>query len=85
LAGESNLIAFDSTQQAFRAEMLLEYADIDLSIEFPIADYGKARAIMGEQMKTIRDYFRQFSGRYQEVDMKMANGRGESDGEERLF
>ena len=29
------LIAFDSTQQALRAEMLLEYADIDIDIVQP--------------------------------------------------
>jgi hypothetical protein len=29
---ESLLIAFDSTQQALRAEMLLEYADIEFDI-----------------------------------------------------
>lgn len=29
---QNMLIAFDSTQQALRAEMLLEYADIDIDI-----------------------------------------------------
>ncbi|MEB3103225.1 DUF3343 domain-containing protein [Ferviditalea candida] len=55
------LIAFDSTQQALRAEMLLEYMDIDidirptpkeitagcaLSIEFPKTDLEKVKQII---------------------------------------
>lgn len=83
MGGETILIAFDSTQQALRAEMLLEYADIDidtrptpkeitagcaLSIEFPLPDYAQARNIMEGQQVVIRGYFRQFSDQYQEVD-----------------
>jgi hypothetical protein len=83
MGGETVLIAFDSTQQALRAEMLLEYADIDidtrptpkeitagcaLSIEFPLPDYVQARNIMEGQQVVIRGYFRQFSDQYQEVD-----------------
>lgn len=83
MGGETVLIAFDSTQQALRAEMLLEYADIDidtrptpkeitagcaLSIEFPLPDYPQARTIMEGQQVVIRGYFRQFFDRYQEID-----------------
>lgn len=85
MGGETVLIAFDSTQQALRAEMLLEYADIEidtrptpkeitagcaLSIEFPLPDYSQAKTIMDEQQVIIRGYFRQFSDRYQEIDEK---------------
>ena len=81
--GKTVLIAFDSTQQALRAEMLLEYADIDidtrptpkeitagcaLSIEFPMPDYSQAKTIMEEQQVVVRGYFRQFSDRYREID-----------------
>jgi Protein of unknown function (DUF3343) len=81
--GETVLIAFDSTQQALRAEMLLEYADIDidtrptpkeitagcaLSIEFPLADYRQAREIIEGQHVEIRGYFRLFSDCYHEID-----------------
>ena len=39
------LIAFDSTQQALRAEMLLEYADIEIDMcPTPKANYGWLRA-----------------------------------------
>ncbi|USG65787.1 DUF3343 domain-containing protein [Brevibacillus ruminantium] len=77
------LIAFDSTQQALRAEMLLEYADIDidtrptpkeitagcaLSIEFPVDDYHQAREIILEQHVEIRGYFRMFADSYHEID-----------------
>ena len=85
MGGETVLIAFDSTQQALRAEMLLEYADIEidtrptpkeitagcaLSIEFPLPDYSQAKTIMEEQQVIIRGYFRQFVNRYQEIDEK---------------
>lgn len=85
MGGETVLIAFDSTQQALRAEMLLEYADIEidtrptpkeitagcaLSIEFPLPDYSQAITIMEEQQVIIRGYFRQFANRYQEIDEK---------------
>jgi len=85
MEGETVLIAFDSTQQALRAEMLLEYADIEidtrptpkeitagcaLSIEFPLPDYAQAKTIIEEQQVVIRGYFRQFSDRYEEIDGK---------------
>ncbi len=82
-AGNTVLIAFDSTQQALRAEMLLEYADIDidtrptpkeitagcaLSIEFPLEDYRQAREIIEGQEVVIRGFFRLFSGIYEEIN-----------------
>lgn len=66
------LIAFDSTQQALRAEMLLEYADIEidirptpksitagcaLSIELPRADYEKASAILQAEAVEIKGFY----------------------------
>jgi len=83
VSGSTVLIAFDSTQQALRAEMLLEYADIDidtrptpkevtagcaLSIEFPIDDYPLAREVMETQEVVIRGYFRKFTAIYEEID-----------------
>jgi hypothetical protein len=83
VAGDTVLIAFDSTQQALRAEMLLEYADIDidtrptpkeitagcaLSIEFSIEAYRQAREIIEGQQVVIRGYFRLFSDHYEEID-----------------
>jgi len=77
------LIAFDSTQQALRAEMLLEYADIEidtrptpkeitagcaLSIEFPLPDYPQAREIIRSQQVEIRGFFRKFPSGYVEID-----------------
>jgi hypothetical protein len=66
-----------------RAEMLLEYADIDidtrptpkeitagcaLSIEFPMTEYKLAREIIEGQQVEIRGYFRLFSDHYHEID-----------------
>ncbi|MGG1550909.1 MULTISPECIES: DUF3343 domain-containing protein [Paenibacillus] len=72
------LIAFDSTQQALRAEMLLEYADIDidirptpkeitagcaLSIEFPGEDVQQVQAIIRSEQVEIRGiYLKQEEG-----------------------
>lgn len=83
MEGDTVLIAFDSTQQALRAEMLLEYVGIDidtrptpkeitagcaLSIEFPLEAYRQARDIIEGQQVVIRGYFRLFSNLYQEID-----------------
>ncbi|NHN32266.1 DUF3343 domain-containing protein [Paenibacillus agricola] len=66
------LIAFDSTQQALRAEMLLEYADIEndmcptpkqitagcaLSLEFPSEDLERVKQIVLEERVEIRGIF----------------------------
>lgn len=80
---ETVILAFDSTQQALRAEMLLEYADIEidtrptpkeitagcaLSIEIPLADYQQAREIVIHENVEIRGFFRWMQGTYREVD-----------------
>jgi hypothetical protein len=73
------LIAFDSTQQALRAEMLLEYADIEidicptpkeitagcaLSIEFPAGDLEQVQSILITQQVEIRGIFFKKEGKY---------------------
>ncbi|URN95936.1 MAG: DUF3343 domain-containing protein [Candidatus Pristimantibacillus lignocellulolyticus] len=66
------LIAFDSTQQALRAEMLLEYADIEidicptpkaitagcaLSIHFPQEDLNTVQQIIVQESVEVRGIF----------------------------
>lgn len=66
------LIAFDSTQQALRTEMLLEYADIEidilptpkeitagcaLTIEFPREQLEKVKHIIAQEHVEIRGIF----------------------------
>lgn len=66
------LLAFDSTQQALRAEMLLEYADIEidirptpkeitagcaLSIEFPRENILQVRDIIDSENVEIRGIY----------------------------
>lgn len=66
------LMAFDSTQQALRAEMLLEYADIEndmcptpkqitagcaLSLEFPEDDLDQVKQIVSEENVEIRGIY----------------------------
>ncbi|KKO54415.1 hypothetical protein XI25_07190 [Paenibacillus sp. DMB20] len=66
------LIAFDSTQQALRAEMLLDYADIEidlfptpkeitagcaLSIQFPELALQEVQRIITEERVEIRGVF----------------------------
>ncbi|MCC3376783.1 DUF3343 domain-containing protein [Cohnella sp. REN36] len=73
----SILIAFDSTQQALRAEMLLEYADIEidirptpkeitagcaLSIEFPADALADVVQVIEEEKVEIRGLFRPLDG-----------------------
>lgn len=70
---EACLIAFDSTQQALRAEMLLEYAEVDidirptpkeitagcaLSIEFPEGELETVRSVIVSEKVEIRGLFR---------------------------
>ncbi|QGG58494.1 DUF3343 domain-containing protein [Paenibacillus sp. B01] len=74
------LIAFDSTQQALRTEMLLEYAEIEidirptpktitagcaLSIDFPGEELERVRAILEEQSVEIRGIFRETADGYE--------------------
>ncbi|MCD1261809.1 DUF3343 domain-containing protein [Paenibacillus athensensis] len=73
------LLAFDSTQQALRAEMLLEYADIDidirptpkevtagcaLSIEFPGAELVQVQDIIRSESVEIRGIYFKREGKY---------------------
>jgi hypothetical protein len=77
------LIAFDSTQQALRAEMLLEYADIEidlcptpkeitagcaLSIGFGDADLGEVRHIIASENVEIRGIYFKNKGHYATID-----------------
>ncbi len=76
------LIAFDSTQQALRAEMLLEYADIEidicptpkqitagcaLSIEFPDDQLTAVQTILIEENVEIRGIFQRADDNYELV------------------
>lgn len=73
------LIAFDSTQQALRAEMLLEYFDIEidirptpkeitagcaLSIEFDAARLEDVRRIIREEKVEIRGLYQRTENGY---------------------
>lgn len=79
---DSLLIAFDSTQQALRAEMLLEYADIEidirptpkeitagcaLSIGFGLEDLDRVREIVREENVKIRGLFKKTPDGYEEI------------------
>jgi len=76
------LIAFDSTQQALRAEMLLEYCDIEidirptpkeitagcaLSIEFDASRLEDVRRIIREERVEIRGLFRRTENGYEQI------------------
>ncbi|SEN47571.1 DUF3343 domain-containing protein [Paenibacillus sp. OV219] len=78
------LIAFDSTQQALRAEMLLEYADIEidicptpkqitagcaLSIHFPEADLVVVKEVIVQERVEIRGIFQQVEDRYEPIEI----------------
>lgn len=77
------LIAFDSTQQALRAEMLLEYADIEidicptpkeitagcaLSIHFPGEDLTQVKDILIQERVEIRGIYEPNGEGYREVE-----------------
>lgn len=77
------LIAFDSTQQALRAEMLLEYADIEidicptpkeitagcaLSIHFPGAELIQVKDILVQEQVEIRGIFEPDEEGYRKVE-----------------
>lgn len=79
----SLLIAFDSTQQALRAEMLLEYADVEidirptpkqitagcaLSIEFPEEALEQVQEVIREERVEIRGIFRRIDDGYQSLE-----------------
>ncbi|MDR6883247.1 hypothetical protein J2X61_005039 [Bacillus sp. 3255] len=73
------LLAFDSTQQALRAEMLLEYADIEidirptpkevtagcaLSIEFPGENLAEVKEIIESEKVEIRGIYFKIEDKY---------------------
>ena len=77
------LIAFDSTQQALRAEMLLEYTEVEidirptpkeitagcaLSIEFPHDELDEVRRIIKEEHVEIRGLFKRTGEGYEQLD-----------------
>ncbi|ASA24984.1 DUF3343 domain-containing protein [Paenibacillus donghaensis] len=81
------LIAFDSTQQALRAEMLLEYADIEIdifptpkeitagcamSIQFFRNALAEVRVIIAEQHIEIRGIY----GRTNNEEYVLVEGEG---------
>lgn len=82
MENELLLIAFDSTQQALRAEMLLEYADIEidicptpkeitagcaLSIHFPIENLETVQQIIVQEHVEIRGIFEKDAQQYRQV------------------
>ncbi|WP_281890845.1 DUF3343 domain-containing protein [Paenibacillus sp. YYML68] len=84
------LMAFDSTQQALRAEMLLEYAEIEndmcptpkeitagcaLSLEFPEADLEQVKQIITNEHVEIRGIYFKKDGKYDRMDYEQGGSR----------
>jgi hypothetical protein len=78
------LIAFDSTQQALRAEMLLEYSDIEidirptpkeitagcaLSIEFDGIQVDEVKRVIVEERVQVRGIYFKSGDRYVTIDL----------------
>ncbi|GLX71561.1 DUF3343 domain-containing protein [Paenibacillus glycanilyticus] len=78
------LIAFDSTQQALRAEMLLEYAEVDidicptpkeitagcaLSIHFPEENLDTVKHVIETENVEIRGVFKPAEVGYEQVNL----------------
>ncbi|KPV57936.1 MULTISPECIES: DUF3343 domain-containing protein [Paenibacillus] len=78
------LMAFDSTQQALRAEMLLDYADIEndmcptpkeitagcaLSLEFQEADLPEVKRIIKEERVDIHGLYSKEDGHYVNIEL----------------
>ncbi|MGM0881502.1 MAG: DUF3343 domain-containing protein [Bacillota bacterium] len=78
------LIAFDSTQQALRAEMLLEYAEIEidicptpkeitagcaLSIHFPEEDLVMVKDVIVQEQVEIRGIFKLIQAGYEQIEI----------------
>jgi len=76
------LIAFDSTQQALRAEMLLEYAEVEidicptpkeitagcaLSIHFPDEELETVKQVIVDEQVEIRGVFRAVHKDYEQI------------------
>ncbi|RCX15581.1 uncharacterized protein DUF3343 [Fontibacillus phaseoli] len=79
------VMAFDSTQQALRAEMLLEYAEVEidlcptpkeitagcaLSIQFPQESLGQVREIVIRETVEIRGIFSRVDGAYDNIGLE---------------
>ncbi|WP_055106428.1 DUF3343 domain-containing protein [Paenibacillus ihumii] len=77
-------MAFDSTQQALRAEMLLEYADIEidlfptpkeitagcaLSIRFPEESLPDVKQIVEQENVEIRGIYSQSESGYDNIEL----------------
>ncbi|WP_127530028.1 DUF3343 domain-containing protein [Paenibacillus kobensis] len=77
------LIAFDSTQQALRMEMLLEYIEIEidlcptpkeitagcaLSIRFPDEDEVRVWEVIETEKVEIRGLFRELDGEFEQIE-----------------
>jgi hypothetical protein len=82
LLAQTLLIAFDSTQQALRAEMLLEYAEIDidtcptpkqitagcaLSIEFPAEHLPLVQQIIRSEHVEIKGIYMKQENHYEKI------------------
>ncbi|WP_410770758.1 DUF3343 domain-containing protein [Fontibacillus sp. BL9] len=78
-------MAFDSTQQALRAEMLLEYAEVEidlcptpkeitagcaLSIQFPQESLEQVREIVIGETVEIRGIFSRVDGGYDSIGLE---------------
>ncbi|GAA4867376.1 hypothetical protein GCM10023310_53880 [Paenibacillus vulneris] len=78
------LMAFDSTQQALRAEMLLEYAEIEndmcptpkqitagcaLSLEFPEESLEEVKRIVREERVEIRGIYSKIGDQYVNMEL----------------
>ncbi|UHA75377.1 DUF3343 domain-containing protein [Paenibacillus sp. 481] len=81
------IMAFDSTQQALRAEMLMEYMDLEidtcptpkeitagcaLSIQFLGFDLGQVKSLIVDQQVEIRGIFYKDKDEYIEIEMDRA-------------
>lgn len=79
---EPLLIAFDSTQQALRAEMLLEYAGVEidirptpkeitagcsLTIQFPADDLPIVQRVIESEKVEIRGLYRKTEAGYEKL------------------
>lgn len=79
------IMSFDSTQQALRAEMLLEYAEIEidlcptpkeitagcaLSIQFPPECLERVKEIIRREAVEIRGIFSRVNAEYNMIDLE---------------
>jgi hypothetical protein len=79
------LLAFDSTQQALRAEMLLDYQDLEIdtqptpkeitagcaiSIAFLKEDFFIVKKTMLEEQVEVRGFFQYQNGNYHEISIE---------------